>query len=80
MTVFQSETAHRQFMVSVVLLVMSLTKSSEAAVVLGLRGRDGRTQEVAATIPFAVGSDSGDSRVDSSRTGKTLSLDKLFCD
>ena len=74
MSVFESESARGQFMVSVMVLVMSLTKSPEAAVVLGLRGRDGSTQEVAATIPFAVGSD------DSDRTGKTLSRDKLIRD
>lgn len=79
MSIFESETERGQFMESAVVSVMSLTKSPEAAFVVGLRDRDGSTQEVAATIPFAVGSDSGDSRVDSSRTGKTLSLDKLFC-
>jgi hypothetical protein len=55
MSIFESETAGGQFMISAVVLVMSLTKSPEAAVVLGLHGRDGSTQEVTATIPFAVG-------------------------
>lgn len=47
------------------------------AVVLGLHGRDGSTQEVAGTIPF-VGSDSGDSAGDStdSHAALTNSVDE----
>ncbi|KAN0139104.1 hypothetical protein V8E53_003106 [Lactarius tabidus] len=45
--------------------------AGEATVVLGLHGRDGSTQEVAATIPFAVGSD------DSGRTGERVETGTL---
>jgi hypothetical protein len=48
-----------------VVLVISLTMSLEAAVVLWLHGRDGSTREVAGMISYAVGSD------DSDRTDET---------
>jgi hypothetical protein len=77
MSIFQSEATGGQLIIPVVALVMSLTMSPEAAVVLGLHGRDGSTQEVAGTIPFAIGSDSSD-RTD--ERGERLPCVKLVCD
>ena len=77
MTVFESA-AGGQLIIPVVAVMISLTMSLEAAVVLGLHGRDGSTQEVAGMIPFVAGSDSGDSAGDStdSHAAVTNSIDE----
>ena len=56
MTVFRSEVTGGQLIIPVVVLVTRLIISPEAAMVLGLHRQDGTTQEVAGTIPLAVGS------------------------
>jgi hypothetical protein len=76
MYIFESEATGGQLIIPVVALVMSLTMSPEAAVVLGLHGRDGSTQEVAGTIPFAIGSDSDMT----DESGERFRCVKLVCD
>ena len=53
---------------------MSLIMSPEAAVVLGLHGRDGSTQEVSTTIALAEGSGGAD------EGGEMLPRINLVCD
>jgi hypothetical protein len=77
MSIFRSEATGGQLIIPVVGLVMILTISPDVDVVLGLHGRDGSTQEVAGTIPFAMGSDSSD-RTD--ERGERLRCVKLVCD
>lgn len=50
MSVFQSEAAGGQFVISIVVSVMSLIVSPEAAVIFDLHGRDASTQQVVATF------------------------------
>ncbi|KAH9054579.1 hypothetical protein EDB83DRAFT_1126578 [Lactarius deliciosus] len=71
MSIFESGATGGQFMISVVVLVTSLIISPEAAIVLELHGRDGTTQEVAATIPLAIVSDD--------EMGEKLPRVKLVC-
>ena len=65
MSIFKPESTGGQSIMPAVVLVISLTMSLEAAVVLWLHGRDGSTREVAGMISYAVGSD------DSDRTDET---------
>ena len=65
MSIFKSETTGGQLIIPTVVLVMSLTMSLEAVVILWLYGRDGSTREVVGMISYADGSD------DSGRTDKT---------
>jgi len=74
MSIFESGATGGQLMISVVVLVTRLIMSPEAAVVLELHGRDGTTQEVAATISLAVAS--GDR---TNEGGETLPRVKLVC-
>lgn len=57
MSVFRFEATGGQLIIPIVMLVTTLIMSPEPAIVLGLHGQDGTTQEVAGTIPLAVGSD-----------------------
>ena len=60
MSIFKSETTGGQLIIPAVVLVMSLTMSVEAVVVLWLYGRDGITREVAGMISYADGLDNSD--------------------
>jgi hypothetical protein len=52
MSIFESETAGGQLIIAVGMAILIIF--ADVAVVLGLHGQDGSTQEVAATIPLAV--------------------------
>ena len=78
MSIFKPESTGGQLIIPVVVLVMSLTMSLEAAIVLWLHGRDGSTREVVGMISYAVGEDNSDG---TDGTDETLPRDsKLICD
>lgn len=57
MSIFKSETTGGWLIIPTMVLVMSLTTSLGAVVILWLYGRDGSTREVAGMISYADGSD-----------------------